>query len=384
MAKTNILKQTPSPGILVVDQTIREGMQHRGLMLSYDQRVKIIDFQESLGVDVSQAAYPPAHESERDMLGRLSEYVHQRGYNIKIAGMGRALPKDIDQITGAGDVDIHLAALLDKDITSGHVAEEGIESINTAIHYARSRNSHASIGLGLLDIGHIDQKYMDICADMVAHNAHVDILTLPDTSGVLPPHVYAEKIAAMVSRIKGTHTRIAVHCHNDMGMAAANTIMGVVSGATAIEVSALGIGERNGIGDLFLVACMLIRQGYELNVKTAEIETFQAYYDFMDSLCLAQTGSSLLHANTPFFGENVKTHVAGTHGRTPYGAVHGDVIYLNVLCGKHLVRKYLDHRHIPYTDGQLPDIVSAIKAKSLELNRSVSFEEVAAIASHLR
>ena len=143
-----------------------------------------------------------------------------------------------------------------------------------------------------------------------------------------------------------------------------------------IETAALGVGERNGLGDIFLVGRLLKDQGYDLKLKVADTDGFRQYYEFVSSLCLEQTGRPLLNYRTPFFGESIKTHVAGTHGKTAYGAGIEEKFYLNVLCGKHLVRKYLEVNQIPYRDGLLAGIVDDIKSKSVKAGRSVTRDEV--------
>jgi 2-isopropylmalate synthase len=98
---------------------------------------------------------------------------------------------------------------------------------------------------------------------------------------------------------------------------------------------------------------------------------------------LSKTGVSLLNYQTPFFGEAIQTHVAGTHGKTPYGPGEKERQYLNVLCGKHLVRKYLAAHQIPYPEARLPDIVNSIKDKSAEAGRSITRAEVDQVVASL-
>jgi isopropylmalate/homocitrate/citramalate synthase len=204
----------------------------------------------------------------------------------------------------------------------------------------------------------------------------IDTLTLPDTSGIMSPNLFYKSIHAIADLAKGSGTRIGVHCHNDMGMASANTVMGAVAGATVIEASALGVGERNGLGDIFLVGRLLKSQGYNLKLKVEDTDGFRQYYEFVDRLFFEKTGRPLLNYRTPFFGESIKTHVAGTHGKTAYGAGVEEKFYLNVLCGKHLVRKYLAVNQIPYREDRLAPIVKGIKTKSVQAGRSVTRYEV--------
>jgi 2-isopropylmalate synthase len=161
-----------------------------------------------------------------------------------------------------------------------------------------------------------------------------------------------------------------------MGMASANTLMGVAAGASVVELSALGIGERNGIGDLFLVGRHLQEKGFDLNLKTEREDLFREYYEYVDTVYFEQTGLHLLDYRTPFFGEGVRTHVAGTHGATDYGVLKEGDYYLNVLCGKHLVRKFLARHSISCDPSHLPQLVEQVKTASVEVGRSLTPEEV--------
>ncbi|MBF0302279.1 MAG: hypothetical protein HQK73_04510, partial [Desulfamplus sp.] len=211
--------------------------------------------------------------------------------------------------------------------------------------------------------------------------------------------------------------QFSVHCHNDLGMASANTVMGVKAGASAVEVSALGIGERNGIGDMFTVLKILKKQGYNFRLNIEDIEAFKEYYYYVSDICKNQTGESLLNYNTPFFGNGVKTHVAGTHAGSEFGlfpqkdnisynecirkkdsrnsndcinkkdikkidACKKEEYLLNVLCGKQLVKKYLDSIDIEYLPEQLHNITEQIKSKSAELGSSLTKNDVIAIVKN--
>jgi len=161
-----------------------------------------------------------------------------------------------------------------------------------------------------------------------------------------------------------------------MGMASANTIMGVIAGASVIQVSVFGIGERNGLGDIFTVSRLLKEQGYQLSVRTEDIKLFQDYYEYIDDLCWKKSKIRLMNYNTPFFGQAMKTHVAGTHGAGQYGLDSDEDFYLNVLCGKHLVKKYLNLNKIVFGENRIDEIVKKTKDRSVKLNRALSKEEM--------
>lgn len=350
-------------------------MQYRGMMLSAEERLKLIEYQDALGVDIAQAAYPSAHTSEREILRRIYEETSKQGLRIRIAGLGRAVEKDADLImdTGVNDIQLHVS------INSGN-ATPGMKRLDQTVRHIRKRSQNACIEVSVLDLGKIDMGFLKKMVTAIVEETDVNILTLPDTSGILAPNLLSEKISRVAEWAKDSAVQIGVHCHNDMGMATANTIAGVSAGASVMEVAALGIGERNGIGDLFVAGKNLKEQGYTMNLKTESVDVFREYYAYLDGVCFKKTGMHLLNYNTPFFGRAVHTHVAGTHGQAGFGAGVGEDFYLNVLCGKHLAKKYMVKHGIEFEENRLPDIVSKIKTFSVEKGRSLTPEEVQRIA----
>ncbi|MCP4756970.1 MAG: hypothetical protein GY866_39410 [Proteobacteria bacterium] len=365
--------------ITVVDLTIREGMQYRGLMFSPDERMKILEFQESLGVDISQVGYPPAHPSEMASVETLYAEAEKRGFRIRVTGLCRALSGDVEPMIESGLLDFHLHTVLTAEMLQRRSVDSIFESLGRTIEHIRSRVKKACIEVSLIDIGRTDPGLLEACARFLIHRVEVDMLTLPDTSGILTPNRLFDKVASIVRLVEEKSTRIGVHCHNDLGMASANTVMGVVAGASVVQVAALGIGERNGIGDLFIAGKCLKEQGYDLNLKIEDTRAFRRYYEYVAGLCQKKTNIDLLNYNTPFFGSSMRTHVAGTHGIAKYGTDSDEEFYLNVLCGKSLVKKYLQRNGIAYDPTRIEEIVSGIKNQSVERNRPVSREEVIAI-----
>jgi isopropylmalate/homocitrate/citramalate synthase len=370
--------------LVIVDQTIREGMQYRGLMFSFAERLRILEFQEYLGVDISQVAYPPAHESEIDVARKLCDEAKRREFSLKTACLCRALEVDVNQMITFGLSDFHLHTAVTEHMLERYSVDEIYDSLSKTVELIRSSVKAPCIAVSLLDIGKTDLKLLLKSADFLINHLGIDILSLPDTSGTMAPNDVFDRIQYITGLAKEKKTVIGVHCHNDMGMATANTIMGVLAGACVVDASALGIGERNGIGDLFIVGSILKEQGFNLNLKTENIKLFKAYYEYINQLCFKKTGTYLLNYNTPFFGDSAQTHVAGTHGIADYGVASGQQFFLNVLCGKHIVKKYLDLNHIRYEPSQLPYIVKRIKDKSVEQNRCLTEKEISDIASIMK
>lgn len=356
-------------------------MQYRGLMFSLSERLRIIEFQEALGVDISQVAYPPAHESEVHFAEQICNEALRRGFVLRMACLCRSLEEDVREILTFGFSDFHLHTAVNEKMLEKYGMDEIFDSLRKTVLLLRSKVKCPFIEVSILDMGKTDMELLTKCSDFLVNNLNINILSLPDTSGIMAPNVVFDKIKSISLVTEGKETLIGVHCHNDMGMATANTIMGVIAGASVIDVTALGIGERNGIGDLFITGRVLKDQGFDLNLKTENIELFKDYYEYVNQLCIKKTGMNLLNYNTPFFGDAIKTHVAGTHGFSDYGITSEQDFFLNVLCGKHLVKKYLDLNNISYNISQMQTIVNSIKDKSVERNRCLNKKEVVEVVN---
>ncbi len=365
--------------IIIIDETLREGMQYRGLMFSLEQRLKILNFQEQLGIDICQAGYPPAHAGEAAIIKKLCIHAKKQKYTIRIAAMGMATVHNAEILLGTGINDFHFHVYIKKDITRDKL-DTTLHNLLNTIEYVKKHNTKAVISMAMLDIGRADDEILEKCILFLSKNK-VDILSLPDTSGMMAPNQVFEKIGRF--SLKTRETKISIHCHNDMGMASANSVMGIMGGGRVLEASALGIGERNGIADLYTSAKTLKNQGFDINVNTEDIDTFKAYYQYLDSIIFEQTGENLLNTNTPVFGDAVKTHVAGTHADGRFGIASEEQFFLNILCGKQLVKKYLKANKISYSKDILDELTLNIKTKSLELNRCMTDTDIKLIIEFL-
>jgi isopropylmalate/homocitrate/citramalate synthase len=365
--------------ITVIDQTIREGMQYRGLMFSLDERKQMARFQEKLGVDICQAAYPPAHVSEALYLKELHQWSLGCGNHFRMAGLCRAIPEDVRWMVDLGLKDFHLHTGVNAEMLKRFGLGEIFKTLAETVRIIQASCGEAVINLAFADVGTTDPALLAQCLDYAADELKVDIVNLPDTSGSMAPNRYYQLIKEMAARLAERSLRLSVHCHNDMGMASANTVLGVAAGASVIEVTALGIGERNGIGDLYGVCRMLKDQGYGINVRTEDFETFRSYYDFVNGICVEKLGEGPLNYNTPVFGDAVKTHVAGTHGVITYSQSTERQFCFNVLCGKHMVLEHLNRNQISFNPIGIDRIVKTIKDRSVELDRGLTGEEVEAL-----
>ena len=362
--------------VIIVDDTLREGMQFRGLVFSLAQRLAILDFQERLCVDICKAGYPPAHAGEADIVRTLFLHTKEDNYKIRIAAMGRATRKDAGLLLNAQVNELHIHVHIKND-TGQKKLDQILSDLLKTFDFVRKQRPNARISIAMLDIGRSESRILDQCVSFL-NDQKIDMISLPDTSGMMAPNQVFEKIHSLSS--KTADTKISIHCHNDMGMASANSVMGIIAGGRVLELSALGIGERNGIADLYTTAKMLQDQGFDIRLNTDDIKTFYDYYKYVDAIVYEQTHERMLTINTPVFGDSVKTHVAGTHAGGEYGISSEEQFFLSILCGRGLVQKYLDREKIIYDEKKLKNITSMIKSQSLILGRRLKKSEIRIIA----
>ena len=368
------------PFVKTVDETIREGMQHRGLVFSYGQRLKMMEFMETLGIEICQAGYPPAHVSEWEAVKGLNKVSRSRGYRIGVAGMGRAVQKDAECLLETGIRHFHLHFHV-KESFEPDRTEAVLEETRETAGLIRDKSESAFISMAVLDIGKTGDDFLGRITDFLIRHTETDLISLPDTSGIISPDRIHERVAPIACKAKKYGKRISIHCHNDMGMAGANTFMGIKAGGTVIEASVLGIGERNGIADLYPTSKMLLDKGFSTGLRVDDMDTFTRYYRFVDAIYREQTGEPLITYNTPVFGKGARSHVAGTHAGAGFGTTAEEEYFLNVLCGKKLVKRYLEQHRIPFDQGDIPRIAPKIKDKSAKEGRRLDFEEIRTIIS---
>lgn len=355
-------------------------MQYKGIMFSLAQRLKIIEFQEKLGVDICQAGYPSAHDSEADIVNAIYLHAKNNNYKIRIAALGRANVHDASILLKTKVNDLHFHLHIKNCVTKEKV-NLILDDLLKTFEFVRKQKPRAVISIAMLEMGKSDDEILELCISFLRKN-HIDIISMPDTSGGMCPDQVYKRINQF--SLNQESSDISIHCHNDMGMASGNSIMGILAGAKYLEASALGIGERNGIADLYCTAKTLKDRGFDINLKTDDLETFKAYYQYIDSIVYDQTREHILNANTPAFGDGVKTHVAGTHAKHNYGMCLEEKYYLNILCGNSLVQQYLEQQNISYNAKALKEITAKIKQASLGHGRCLTKEEIQEIALLLK
>lgn len=284
--------------ISILDSTLREGEQSVGISFSKRQRLQIAWMLDYFGVDSIEIS-PVISESHRESLKEMK----RAGFSAQIVSHGRALPSDVDV---ALECDVEWAAMYHSvsDIhlrNKLHVSREAaLERSVRAVEYAKSHG--LKLRFTVEDASRANPEYLSHFISEIS-KAGADRIGIPDTVGVMLPA--GMKRLVRIAR-QATELPIDVHCHNDLGLALANSLAGVEAGADQIHVTIDGYGERVGIASLAEVT-MALKLLYGLKR--------QFRYEMLSELSslIASYSNSLVPSSKPLVGKNAYTHKAGTH-----------------------------------------------------------------------
>ena len=293
----------------IFDTTLRDGEQVPGCKLDTKNKLIIAERLDELGVDILEAGFPISSPGDFDSVVQISKLMK----NAIVCGLSRAVLKDIkvaaDALkyakksrihTGIGTSDTHIKYKFNSD------REKIIERAVAAVSYAKSFVE--DVEFYAEDAGRTDNDYLArVCESVI--KAGATVLNIPDTTGYCLPEEYGAKIKYLKENVSGIHKAIlSCHCHNDLGLATANSIAGVVNGARQIECTINGIGERAGNTSLEEVV-MIMRQHPGLNLDT-QINSKLLYYT---SRLVSDSMGMPVQPNKAVVGANAFAHSSGIH-----------------------------------------------------------------------
>ncbi len=295
--------------LFIFDTTLRDGEQVPGCQLNTIEKIQVARALESLGVDVIEAGFPISSPGDFNSVIEISKAVTWP----TICALTRAVEKDIQVAaealqfakhkrihTGIGTSDSHIKYKFNSN------REEIIERAVAAVKYAK--RFVEDVEFYAEDAGRTDNEYLARVVEAVI-KAGATVINIPDTTGYCLPSEYGAKIKYLMENVKGVHNAIlSTHCHNDLGMATANTIAGVVNGARQVEVTINGIGERAGNTSLEEVA-MIFKSHRELNIDT-NINTQKIY---PTSRMVSSLMNMPVQPNKAIVGRNAFAHSSGIH-----------------------------------------------------------------------
>ncbi|WP_375324656.1 2-isopropylmalate synthase [Flagellimonas sp. GZD32] len=295
--------------VQIFDTTLRDGEQVPGCKLDTEQKLVIANRLDELGVDVIEAGFPISSPGDFKSVHEIAKLVK----NATVCGLTRAVKKDIEVAaeaikiakkprihTGIGTSESHIKYKFNS--TQDKIIERAVEAVAYAKSFVEDVEFYAE------DAGRTDNEFLArVCEAVVAAGATV--LNIPDTTGYCLPEEYGAKMKYLKENVKGIDKAIlSCHCHNDLGLATANSIAGVVNGARQIECTINGIGERAGNTALEEVV-MILRQHPYLNLDT-NINS-QLLWD--TSQMVSQKMGMPVQPNKAIVGSNAFAHSSGIH-----------------------------------------------------------------------
>lgn len=294
----------------IFDTTLRDGEQSPGVRLNMAQKLEIGHALVDLGVNILEAGFPISSPGDFESVETLSKELK----GVTICGLTRARPKDIEVAaealksaergrihTGLGVSENHLKHKL--KMTREQALNVGVEAVKLA------RQFTDDVEYFMEDSGRADKEYVYQVVEAVI-NAGATVINVPDTTGYATPAEYRQLFSDIISNVPNSDKAVfSCHCHNDLGMATANTLNGVVGGARQVEVTINGIGERAGNTSLEEVAVALhIRKDYYGMETTIKHNKLLGVSQLVSEL----TGM-LVQRNKAVVGANAYAHSSGIH-----------------------------------------------------------------------
>lgn len=295
--------------IQIFDTTLRDGEQVPGCQLNTIEKIEVAEALEALGVDVIEAGFPISSPGDFNSVVEISKAISEP----IICALTRAVKKDIEVAAEALQYAKRKRIHTGIGVSPWHIEykikttpEEIIRRAADAVKYARKFVD--DVEFYAEDAGRSENEYLAKVIEAVI-KAGATVVNIPDTTGYCLPEQYGEKIRFLKENVPGIdNIIISTHCHNDLGMATANTIMGVINGARQVEVTINGIGERAGNTSLEEVV-MILKSHKSLKLKT-DINTKLIY----DTSRLVSTLMSMpVQPNKAIVGRNAFAHSSGIH-----------------------------------------------------------------------
>jgi 2-isopropylmalate synthase len=295
--------------IFIFDTTLRDGEQVPGCKLNTREKIDLALQLEDLGVDILEAGFPISSPGDFHSVEEIAKIIK----TATVCGLSRAVQKDIECAgqalkhakrprihTGIGTSDFHIKGKF--NATRDEILQRAVQAVKWA------RDLVGDVEFYAEDAGRTDNEYLARVIEAVIA-AGATVVNIPDTTGYCLPHQYGEKIAFLINNVKNIDKAvISCHCHNDLGLATANSIAGILSGARQIECTINGLGERAGNTSLEEVV-MVIRQhrqmGFYTDIKAQRLNPM--------SRLVSDTMRMPVQPNKAIVGANAFSHSSGIH-----------------------------------------------------------------------
>jgi methanogen homocitrate synthase len=365
-------KRALPDNIIIYDTTLRDGEQMPGVSFNCDQKLEIAKKLDELGVHQIEVGFPIVSTEEKKTV----KLIANEGLNADILALTRLRREEID-LAAECDVDMALVFIASSDIhikyKLHYTCEELLECVADVLEHAKSYDMRINFSTEDSTRTNLERLFEFYT---IAAETGVDRIGITDTLGCITP----EGLSYLVRKIKSKFTLpMAIHLHNDFGLALANALSGVAAGANAVATTVGGLGERAGNVPLeqFVVALKILYD-YDVNIKTTG---FKELYDLVHKY----SGVSV-SPNQPLIGENMFAHESGMHiaailnQPVTYESIPPELVgqTRKLLMGKHtggtFIRKRLEDKNIMATPQEIETILQEIKVLG-EFKGKVSEDE---------
>jgi len=293
----------------IFDTTLRDGEQVPGCKLNTKEKIQLALALEELGVDIIEAGFPISSPGDFESVSQIAKIIK----DAIVCGLSRAVQKDIEVAaaalkgakrprihTGIGTSDHHIKTKFNS--TREEILQRAVQCVKWARNFTDDVEFYAE------DAGRTENEYLARVIEAVI-KAGATVVNIPDTTGYCLPHQYGEKIAYLVNNVPNIDKAvISSHCHNDLGLATANSIAAVINGARQIECTINGLGERAGNTSLEEVV-MIIKQhqhlGFYTNINSKQLNPL--------SRQVSDTMRMPVQPNKAIVGSNAFSHSSGIH-----------------------------------------------------------------------
>lgn len=380
-----------SKTIKIFDTTLRDGEQTPGVNLNLKEKVIIAKKLEEMGVDVIEAGFPMASDGDFNSVKEIATVVK----NSYVAALSRATKKDIDRayeaIKDAAKPRIHIF-LATSDVHMKYklnmTPEEVLQKAEESVAYAKGLCE--DIEFSAEDAYRSDKEFLVNIFEKVI-KAGATVINIPDTVGYALPNDYYSFIKYIVDNTNGIeNVDVSVHCHNDLGMAVANSLSGIMAGATQVECAINGLGERAGNAALEEIVMVLETRKKDLKMGT-NIDTSK--FTKISNLVSAITGIRV-QPNKAIVGDNAFAHESGIHQdgvlkeKTTYeiitpesvGRINNQNIVLGKHSGRHAFQSYLQGNGIELDSEQLDEAFKKFK-RLTDMKKTITERDIDAIVN---
>ncbi len=347
--------------VKIFDTTLRDGEQTPGVSFPLEYKIQIAKQLDKLGVDIIEAGFPMASKGEMEAMKRIARL----DLDADVCGLARVVKSDVEKCLDCGVDMVHVfvsTSEIQREHTIRKSKEEVIDLSVSMVEFVKDHGVKCMFSA--MDATRTEVDYLKAVYTSV-ESAGVDIINVPDTVGVATPTFMRELIRELK---KNLNVPLDVHCHNDFGLATANSIMAVEAGAEEVQVTVNGLGERAGNANLAEVVMTLhALENIETSIRTE--------YLVETSRLIERLSGIKMPPNTPIVGDNAFSHESGihTHGviiksdtfepgvMTPEMVGHRRRLVLGKHAGKHAIEKLLRDYGYTVTEEQLIEIVERIK-----------------------